>query len=209
MKINSTEEGSNNDLKQTKIILQKNGFPEKVIEHCFKQCLKTKQQNECEEINCRYFKLPYLGGLSMHTSQKITKLINEFCKPNVLVKIAFTPYKLMSSFSTKDKCPESLKSYVVYKFSCAGCNSCYVGHTTHHLNTRIDQHFRTDVNSQIFKHLKQFPRCKASCTNECFEIIDSANKKYTLKVKEALWIKWENPNLNKQKKYGVTITLCV
>ena len=208
-KINSTKEGSENDLKQTKLILQKNGFPESIIESTVAQYFKKNTQSDNEEKNCRYYKLPYIGRLSTYTTQKINKLVTEFCKANVFVKIAYTPYKIMSSFSTKDKRLESLKSYVVYKFCCAGCNSCYVGHTTHYLTKRIDQHFRTDVKSHVFKHLQTFPSCKAACNEGCFEVIDNANSKYTLKVKEALWIKWENPDLNKQKKYGVTISLCV
>ena len=208
-KINSTKEGLDNDLKQTKFILQKNGFPVNIIDRYTNQSCKKIKQIENKEEQCRYFKLPYLGTLSTHTNQRINKLIKEFCKINVSVKIAFMSCKIMSFFSTKDKCLDDLRSYVVYKFCCAGCNSCYVGHTTQHLTKRIDQHLRTDINSHILKHLQTSASCKAVCDDKCFEIIDSANTKYTLKVKEALWIKWENPDLNKQKKYGVIISLCV
>ena len=37
-------------------------------------------------------------------------------------------------FLAKDPIPGEI---VVYKFTCAGCNSCYVGETRRHLTTRI------------------------------------------------------------------------
>ena len=43
-------------------------------------------------------------------------------------------------FSVKDPVPVELRSNVVYKFTCATCNSCYVGETSRHLSTRIREH---------------------------------------------------------------------
>ena len=48
----------------------------------------------------------------------------------------------------------SLGSCVVYKFSCAGGNSVYIGETTRHLSTRVREQLYTDKNSHIFKNLK-------------------------------------------------------
>ena len=69
-----------------------------------------------------------------------------------------------------------LKSSVVYKFTCAGCGSRYVGETSRHLSTRIKEHLGSDKNSYIFKHLSKliltvkvmFPQ-----RPNCFKIIDS------------------------------------
>ena len=43
----------------------------------------------------------------------------------------------------KDPIPKFLKSFVVYKFVCPGCNACYIGGTTRHLSTSIKEHLKT------------------------------------------------------------------
>ena len=58
--------------------------------------------------------------------------------------VDFHCLKICDLFSAKDSLPNALKSYVVYKFTCAGCQSCYVGETKRHLPTRIKDHLETD-----------------------------------------------------------------
>ena len=41
----------------------------------------------------------------------------------------------------------------------------------------------------------------------CFKIIDKANSKCDLKIKEALHINWRKPHLNAQQNY-LDLTLC-
>ena len=107
----------------------------------------------------------------------------------------------------KDSVPRSLCSCVVYKFTCAGCNSLYVGETCRHISARIREHLFTNKNSHIFKHLKSSKACKDVCSDSCFKIIDSAKTKNQLKIKEALHILWEGPKLNKQvKHYNFSLT---
>ena len=43
-------------------------------------------------------------------------------------------------FGVKDPIPDGLRSCVVYKFACAGCNACYVGEITWHFSTRVCEH---------------------------------------------------------------------
>ena len=97
-----------------------------------------------------------------------------------------------------DPIPLSLKSLVVYEFTCAGCNSRYIGETSRHLSTRIKEHTTTDKNSHIFKHLLNSPDCKSKFDLTCFKILDSAKTSYSLKLKEAYHIKYEKPELNIQ-----------
>ena len=87
---------------------------------------------------------------------------------------------------------------MVYKFTCGGCESVYIGFTTRYLTTRINEHLNLDKNSHIFKHLLESPDCKQKCTNKNFEIIDRSNDEYSLKIKEAIWIKELKPRLNVQ-----------
>ena len=110
--------------------------------------------------------------------------------------------------SAKDSLPNALKSYVVYKFTCAGCQSCYVGETKRHLPTRMKEHLETDSKSHIFQHLKDNPSCRDVCDTSCFKIVDHASSSFRLKLKEALHIQWLKPVLNKQQKH-VSITISV
>ena len=100
----------------------------------------------------------------------------------------------------KDFDPQSLRSRVVYKFQCASCNACYIGETTRHLSTRIREHLVSDKSSHIYKHLQESETCKNSCSAESFTILDYATSKFQIKIKEALYIKWDNPSLNGQLK---------
>ena len=70
-------------------------------------------------------------------------------------------------FSVKDPAPVALRSNVVYKFTCASCNSCYVGETSRHLSTCIREHLNRDRSSHIFQHLQQSEACRNSRSVVC------------------------------------------
>ena len=78
-----------------------------------------------------YFKLLYIGHFSVVTQKKIRHLIRRYCN-NLDIKLVFSSFKIGNLFGVKDLIPGGLRSRVVYKFACAGCNACYVGETTRH-----------------------------------------------------------------------------
>ena len=83
----------------------------------------------------------------------------------------------------------------------------YVGETCRQISTRIHEHLFTDKNSHIYKHLQGSKACRDSCNDSCFKIIDSAKTYHQLKIKEALHILWEGPDLNKQvQHYNFSLT---
>ena len=43
-----------------------------------------------------------------------------------------------------------MKSFLIYRFSCASCSSSYIGETCHHFKTRIEEHIKKDNKSCIF-----------------------------------------------------------
>ena len=141
----------------------------------------------------------------------ISKLLKRCCN-NRDVKLAFSSFKIRNMFNVKDPVPVELRSNVVYKFTCASCNSRYVGETSRHLATRIREHLNSggplnrDRTSHIFQHLHRSQACRNSCSSECFKVIDQATTKFQVKIKEALHISWEQPSLNKQL-YHVNSTL--
>ena len=98
--------------------------------------------------------------------------------------------------------PDDLKSCQVYKFTCASCSSSYIGETCRHFKTRIEEHIKNDNKSHISKH------CFHSYNSISFKIIDKANSKFYLKLKEALRFNWGKHNLNAQQIHlALTLSL--
>ena len=117
---------------------------------------------------------------------------------NLVIKLLFSSFKIGNLFGMKDPVPDGLRSRVVYKFVCAGCNACYVGETCRHFSTRVREHLVSDRASHIFKHLKDSPRCRALCSADNFHVLDHASTGFQLKIKEAIHIQREQPSLNQQ-----------
>ena len=143
-KINNTWLGFHKDKEQIFKTLMKKMYPPDLLNKICKNYLERKFQshsnlnhtdNDAPKI--RYFKLPYLGKNSEGAQKKINFLLKKFCK-NSLIKLVFTTCKSQNYFSTKDKVPKNLNSYVVYEFKCAGCNSCYIGETHRHRHMCIN-----------------------------------------------------------------------
>ena len=175
-----------------------------LIRHWFSG--KQNQLKNTPEVH--YFKLPHIGNLSHHVKKKLSKLCKEFCKENFNIKLVFNSFKIKNYFSYKDPVPDDLKSFLVYKFTCASCSSSYIGETCRHFKTRIEEHIKKDNKSHIFKHLHSTTTCFDSYNSLCFKIFDKANSKFDLKIKEALHINWRKPNLNAQQNHlALTLSL--
>ena len=116
----------------------------KIMDTSFKKYFLYKfcsNQNQVKDIfNVHYFKLPYIGSLSYHIKNKLSKLYKEFCKENVNIKLAFASFKIKNYFSYRDPIPDDLKSFQVYKFTSASSSSSYIGETCCHFKTRIEEH---------------------------------------------------------------------
>ena len=72
-----------------------------------------------------------------HIKNTLSKFCNKFCKENV----------------NKDIIPDDLKSFLVYKFTCASCSSNYILDTCRHFKTKNEEHIKNDNKTHIFKHL--------------------------------------------------------
>ena len=120
----------------------------------------------------------------------------------------FFAIQIAGPIFSKNCLPVSLKSFFVYKFTCAGCQSCYIRETKRHLPTRVKKHLQNDTKSHILQHLNENPRCRDLCDDSYFIIIDDAPSSFRSKLKEALHITWLKPVLNKQKNQ-LSITILV
>ena len=190
----------------------KNIYPsyliDKQVKHFFRNKFSNNYCNAVKESNATlYYKFPYIGSFSNNTKKKINELCKKVYK-NFNINIVFSPFKTGDLFSSKDCLPSSLRSFVVYKFVCAGCQSRYIGETKRHLRIRINEHLVTDKKPNIFKHLLENSACKNICDQTCFAVIDAASSSFRSKLKEALHITWLKPNSNKQKEH-LSITISV
>ena len=114
------------------------------------------------------------------------------------IKLVFSSFKIGNLFGVKDPVPDGLRSRVVYKFVCAGCNACYVGATCRNVSTRVREHLVSDRASHIFKHLKDSAHCRALCSADNFHVLDHVSTGFQRKIKEAIHIQREQPSLNQQ-----------
>ena len=178
-----------NDIENIKSNLIKNAYPPFLIDKVIKKYLNYKfssNQNQLKDTSdVHYFKLPYIGNLSHHIKNELSKLCKEFCKENFSIKLVFTSFKIKNCFSCKDRITDDLKSFLVYKFTGASCSSSYIGKTGCHFKIRIEEHIRKDNKSHIFKHVHSTATCFDSFNYLSFKIIDKANSKFDLTIKEA------------------------
>ena len=101
-----------------------------------------------------------------------------------------------------------MKYFLVYNFTCAGCSSSYIGKTCHHFKTTIDEHIKKENKSHILKNIHSTTTYVDSYNSTCFKIIDKANSKLDLKIKEVLHSNWRKPNLNVQQNHlAFTVSL--
>ena len=179
------------DLQKLSVILRRNLFPENLINKYISKYIQTVVKGgktqphsgvEPQETPTFYFKIPYVRHFSVTAQRSIRKLANQLFKP-IDIRLAFTTFKIKNLFNVKDAVPEGLRTKVVYKFSCASCNACYVGETSRHYSTRVREHLLSDRSSNVFRHLQSAESCRTSCTPHFFQILDSAATKYQVNLK--------------------------
>ena len=122
-KICSDWKSFHNDIENIKSNLIKNVYPlfliNKVIKKYLDYKFSSKQTQLKDKSNVHYFKLPYIGNLSHYTKNKLSKLSKEFFKQNFNIKLVFSSFKIKNYFPYKGTIPNDLKSFLVYKFTCA------------------------------------------------------------------------------------------
>ena len=106
---------------------------------------------------------------------------------------------MKNDFSQKHPIANGLKSFLVYKFTCPSCSSSYIGETCRHVKTRLEEHIKRNKKPDVFNHLHSTATCFDSYNSLCFKIIDKANSKFDLEIKETLDMNWRKPNLNAQE----------
>ena len=128
-----------------------------------------------------HLKLPYISKLLYHIKNELSKLCKECCKEKFNIKLVFNSFKIKSYFSNKNPIPDDLKSFLVYRFTCTGCSSSYIGETCRYFKTRTEEHVTKHNKLHIFKYLHSTTTCFDSYNSLSFKIIFKAN--FYLKIK--------------------------
>ena len=194
-----------------KKIFLKNGYPLSFIDKCVQKFLNKifVTRTSIDTVPQREFKifLPYLGPLSHKTQKKIKKLFADFI-PIGKVSIVFKTERRISNFlKFKDVIPHEYDSHLIYHFKCPCCNAGYIGETRTYFKVRGSQHLviseytgnpikQCGVPSAITKHILSK---KCTCSLSDFKIAGRESDFHRRLLKESLFIKLHNYEMNENK----------
>ena len=200
-----------NEISELKNILRKNAYPMKFIDSCIKIFLDKIYQpksvkSTVPKKDCLIV-LPYLGRISLQIRSKLNKVFKEFM-PYCNLRIVYNSNcRLKTFFRFKDSIPKLLRSGVVYKYQCSGCNATYYGKTKRHLKVRISEHF--GISALTGKNVKNYTQssikdhffsCDHTPSFDDFSILTSESNDFKLLLMESLLINRDKPILNKTVK---------
>ena len=116
----------------------------------------------------------------------------KFCKLRV---IFHTNNRPRNYFCFKDFVPETLRSRLIYKFSCGSCTASYIVKTYRHFKVRVSEHQGASpgTGKPVKGTLSTFARdrmlvCYHKVVHEDFRILGNESKRCLLVLKESLYI---------------------
>ena len=192
-----------------KKIFLRNGYPLKIIDACIHKFLKKRYEKKVivDTVPKRDYTivLPYLGPLSDKIQKRIKTVFQKII-PTGKVNIIFKTQRRLAHFLRfKDVIPSFLNSHIIYHFKCPSCNAGYVGETRVHFKVRSSQHLgisewtgrptKGGIPTTITEHLKEN---KCVCSLDDFSIIGREADYHLRHIKESLFIKLYDYELNKQ-----------
>ena len=191
-------------------ILYKNSYPrdfvDKYIKEFLDRVLTRKVVVSTVPKKDLMIVLPYLGKLLLQIRTRINRVMRNKL-PHCNLRIVFqTKCKLINFFTFKDKIPVFLRSGIVYKFKCSGCNATYYGKTKHHFKIRMCEYLGVSAltgkrvkgdNDSAIKEHHLF--CNYSSGFDDFCILASNNNDFKVTLMESLLINRDHPPLNKNR----------
>ena len=178
-------------------VFMMNGYSSAIFDKCLNRFLNAKynpQEKPAKEDTVSILiSIPYIGKPSLLLARRLQTLFKKHYSVNL--QVSFNTSKVRNFFSLKCSTPKSLKSNVVYQYTCScDMNKSYIGKTKRHLIARVEEH--KGDKSAIGQHLKQCTSCHNSFSINHFKIVNSGKTDLECKIKEALHIKAYNPSLN-------------
>ena len=155
--------------------------------------------------------LPFLGKQSFEIRTKLCKFVSLHFPQCKLQVIFNSNNRLRNFFSFKDKIPLSVRSQVLYRYTCDCCKAIYIGKTRRHYGVRVLEHLGISLatgvnytfnpnnnnNTAILNHINN-TSCRGK--EENFRIIGSAKTDQLLCIKETLLIHKNKPNINTNER---------
>lgn len=191
-------------------IFKKNLFPDYFIDRCIKKFLDKKcgpDNTPSQETRTLKISLPFLGRYSNVIKKRLSSLASKYLDNSKVIIIWNSPRTLRKFFPFKDRLPTHIRSNILYRFTCNGCNSIYYGKTVRHFLVRANEHLGVSLrtgkeftynpnnnnNTSILNHIRQ-----SDCNGEFndFAIIGQARNDFCLRIKESLLIQKFKPDLN-------------
>ena len=191
-------------------ILYKINYPRDFLDKCIKEFLERvlTQKVVVSTVPKKdlMIVLPYLGKLSPQIRTRVNRIMRNKL-PHCNLRVVFqTKCKLINFFTFKDKTPLFLRSGIVYKFKCGGCNATYYGKTKRHFKVRMCEHLgvsaltgnrvKGDKDSAIKEH---HLFCNHSSGFGDFSIVASNNNDFKVTLMKSLLINRDQPSLNKNR----------
>ena len=142
--------------------------------------------------------------MSQIVKTRLTKTMHKhmkFCKLRVIFQ---TTNRLRNYFRFKDSVHVTLRSNLIYKFSCGSSGASYIGKTYRHFKVRVSEH--QDISPRTGKPVKgtlstsvrdHMLVCDHKVLHEDFKFLGNESNKYLLELKDSLFIKGDRPSLNK------------
>ena len=169
------------------------------------ECIEEIDSNAClytlEDKDKFLFCIHYRG-------KPTEKLVSAFKKLNAPCRVIMKTKKIKAVLPPlKSAIPKMLRSAVVYKIDCPGCDSSYVGYTSRHLQQRVREHF--GKSGVIRKHMNEcIPFFILENFDKHVNILAFSNSLTKLMTLEALFIKEVAPALNTKDEFkSRTLTL--
>ena len=151
--------------------------------------------------------LPFLGKQSLELKSKLIRFSSKYF-PTCRIKVVFKCKNRLKNFLVfKDRIPLNVRSHLLYRYTCSGCNAIYIGKTKRHYLVRVFEHLGISMrthkkftynanyknNSAVLNHVN-CQKCVGK--EENFKIIGSATNDFHLLLKESLLINKQKPSLN-------------
>ena len=198
------------EVETLKKTLHKNAYPTNFVDKCISKFINNIFVQKpvatiVPKLELR-ITLPFLGNISSITKKRLNRCIGKrlkFCNLKIIFQ---TGNRLMNYFRFKDCVPETLQSNFVYKFKCGSCTASYYGKTYKHMKVWISEH--QGVSPRTGKRVKgtlstsvrdHMLNCNHTVAWEDFSIIGRESNHYLLETKESLFIKRDEPSLNRNK----------
>ena len=206
----SSDEKFRDEINFLRDVFRKNAYPLSFFNKCvaaFMSKLVLKKVIRVDEVPKKEITvvLPYLGKLSLEIRSRICKTVSRSlgCRLRVIFQ---STNRLRNLFSVKDKIPVCMRSYILYKFTCKGCNAIYYGKSERHFHVRACEHLgishltgnmcKTPKITAVSEHMTS---SKHAGNIDDFTIIGGDNSKsnFRLLIKESLLISRDRPSLNR------------